>query len=106
KTSPTITMLYFAAASTSIGLTSEQVTLPLGQSQTESPEHREAELKFPLSSLPSLLLSLHPTALNLKQILDTSQWSVNVEMVDSDDMDKIELKGGEEVAVICPVSGG
>ncbi|KAK7454650.1 hypothetical protein VKT23_011402 [Stygiomarasmius scandens] len=96
KASPTITVLYFAAASTSVGLTSEQITLPLN----------EPDAKYPLSSLPSLILSLHPAAPNLKQILETSQWSVNVEMVDNDDLDKVELKGGEEVAVICPVSGG
>lgn len=86
---PTVTVLYFAAAMTATGLTTEQVTLP---------SHN-----FRLSSLASLLVSLHPNT-TLHGVLDTSQWSVDLEMVE--DPDAVVLKGGEEVAVICPVSGG
>jgi len=70
-TKPEINVLYFAAASTATGLSSELVPIP--------PDFR------------------------LRKILDGSKWSVDAEMVD--DLET-ELKGGEEVAVICPVSGG
>lgn len=85
----TITVLYFAAASTATELTEEIITLP------ESP--------YPLSSLASLITSRHPNK-GLEKILSTSSWSVDAEMVD--EPEKASLKGGEEVAVICPVSGG
>ena len=86
-----ITVLYFAAASTATGLTYERIPLP----PTADP--------FTLSSLPSLLVSRHPNT-PLDKVLEGSQWSVDAEMVD--DTSKVILKGGEEVAVICPVSGG
>jgi molybdopterin converting factor small subunit len=90
---PEITVLYFAAASTATGLTSQTISLPL----PSSTEH------FHLSSLGDLLVSLHPNK-GLDKILQSSQWSVDAEMVD--DPWEVVLKGGEEVAVICPVSGG
>lgn len=82
-------MLYFAAASTATNLTAEEVPLPEGL--------------FFLSSLAELLASRYPNT-NLGKVLEGSQWSVDAEMVD--DPQIVELKGGEEVAVICPVSGG
>jgi molybdopterin converting factor small subunit len=87
-TQPEINVLYFAAASTATGLSSELVPIP--------PDFR-------LSSLRDLLVERHPKATDLRKILDGSKWSVDAEMVD--DLET-ELKGGEEVAVICPVSGG
>ena len=87
---PEITVLYFAAASTATGLTVERVPLPTRDT-------------FPLTSLSELLVSRHPNK-GLEKILSRSQWSVNEEMVD--EPENIMLKGGEEVAVICPVSGG
>jgi len=84
-----ITVLYFAAASTATGLTSEQVPIP------------EGGLK--LSALAETLDQRHPRK-DLKAIVETSQWSVDLEMVE--DPDTIVLKGGEEVGIICPVSGG
>ncbi len=87
---PQITVLYFAAASTTTGLTSETVPLPSGT-------------PFPLSSLAEVLTSRHPDT-GLDRVLASSQWSVDAEMVD--DPESVSLKGGEEVAVICPVSGG
>lgn len=89
-----ITVLYFAAASTATGLTSQTVLLP---------DQPSSEKKFYLSSLGDLLISLHPNR-GLDKVLKSSQWSVDAEMVD--DPEKLVLKGGEEVAVICPVSGG
>lgn len=90
KGSHEITVLYFAAASTATGLTSERIPVP-------------SDSGLPLSSLSQILASRHPNK-RLDQILATSQWSVNEEMVD--DPSAVVLKGGEEVAVICPVSGG
>jgi len=90
---PTITVLYFAAASTATGLTSQIISLPL-----DSPSH-----EFRLSSLGDLLILLHPNT-GLDKILQSSQWSVDAEMVEN--AQEVVLKGGEEVAIICPVSGG
>ncbi|EKM58213.1 uncharacterized protein PHACADRAFT_89938 [Phanerochaete carnosa HHB-10118-sp] len=87
---PEITVLYFAAASTATGLTVERVPLPSGE-------------PLPLTSLADLLVSRHPKT-NLDKVLLSSQWSVDADMVD--EPEKVVLKGGEEVAVICPVSGG
>ncbi|KAI4517063.1 hypothetical protein K525DRAFT_211753 [Schizophyllum commune Loenen D] len=94
---PHITVLYFAAASTATGLMSETIALP-----SPSPCAEPAST-FPLTSLPSLLASRHPGT-NLADILRDSQWSVDAEMVE--DPERVVLTGGEEVAVICPVSGG
>lgn len=84
-----ITVLYFAAASTATGLSHERCAIP-------------ANLR--LSELGGLLVTRHPGATDLRKILDGSQWSVDAEMVD--EPKEHILKGGEEVAVICPVSGG
>ena len=87
---PIITVLYFAAASTATGMTVEQVPLPSHE-------------PLSLSSLSELLVSRHPGK-GLDKVLASSQWSVDEEMVD--EPEKVVLKGGEEIAVICPVSGG
>ncbi|KAL1747197.1 hypothetical protein HDZ31DRAFT_32512 [Schizophyllum fasciatum] len=125
---PEITVLYFAAASTATGRTSETIQLPSTTSaaatampapnapadvpnltnpanpttgnRTSNPNDPHP---FPLSALPALLAARHPGT-NLLDILRTSQWSVDAEMVD--DPAGVVLRGGEEVAVICPVSGG
>ena len=88
--STVITVLYFAAASTVTGLTSERIPLPV----TSSP--------FKLSALSQLLTSRH-AGKGLDKVLESSQWSVDAEMVL--DPEEVVLRGGEEVAVICPVSG-
>ena len=86
-----ITVLYFAAASTATNMNSQRVVLPAHQAD------------FHLSSLGDLLVSLHPAS-GLDTILKSSRWSVDAEMID--DPETVVLKGGEEVAIICPVSGG
>lgn len=88
-----ITVLYFAAAIAAAGTMSETIDLPV----------TDGGAPFRLSTLADLLCSRHPGS-NLKKVLGTSQWSVDAEMVD--DPTLFVLKGGEEVAVICPVSGG
>lgn len=84
-----ITVLYFAGASTATGRYEDTVTLPM--------------TPFPLSSLASHLNSLYP-GMGLDKVLATSTWSVNEEMVY--EPAACHLKGGEEVAIIPPVSGG
>ncbi|EPT05633.1 hypothetical protein FOMPIDRAFT_1013341 [Fomitopsis schrenkii] len=86
---PTITVLYFAGASTATGLTTEAVALP--------------STPLPLAELGALLAARHPHT-NFSAVLAQSGWAVDEEMVD--DPRAVVLKGGEEVAVICPVSGG
>ncbi|KAF5377360.1 hypothetical protein D9757_008010 [Collybiopsis confluens] len=96
--SANITVLYFAAASTAVGLSKELIPIPAQD--------------FYLSSLPSLLVERHANLRGakigeqLRDILDSSQWSVDAEMVDEEHLSKVELRDGMEVAVICPVSGG
>ncbi|KZP00645.1 hypothetical protein CALVIDRAFT_455829, partial [Calocera viscosa TUFC12733] len=85
---PTITVLYFAAARTCIGLSSERISLPEGG--------------LPLSQLGKLLEERHEDT-GLGKVLQRSGWSVNDEMVEEEG---VVLRGGEEVGVICPVSGG
>jgi molybdopterin synthase sulfur carrier subunit len=95
-----ITVLYFAAAQTALGKMSESIQLP------ETNEDGSDNLPgFPLSELSKLLVVRHGSVgADLEGVLKISKWSVNAEMVD--DVDTIFLKGGEEVAVIPPVSGG
>ncbi|KAH7341678.1 hypothetical protein B0J17DRAFT_647498 [Rhizoctonia solani] len=87
------TVLYFAAARTEAGIHKEVVPIPPGSTGV------------PLSQLGDLLVSRHPET-NLREVLDISSWSVDEEMVDEDQLQHIVLKGGEEVGIICPVSGG
>lgn len=88
-----ITLLLFAAARDAAGKSSFILDLP------QSP--------FPLTDLASLL-----PAAGLKDssrfnvVLKRSQWSVGQSMVREDEVSKTMLKGGEEVAIIPPVSGG
>jgi molybdopterin converting factor small subunit len=88
--SPQITVLYFAAASTAAGRTSERIELPDGKPMN-------------LTALGSLLKERYATG-GMANALDGSQWSIDAEMVD--DPESTMLRGGEEVGVICPVSGG
>ena len=84
-----ITVLYFAAATTALGLTSETFVLPDGG--------------LKLSDLANLITSRHPKS-GIDRVLGQSRWSVDAELVDL--TDSVVLRGGEEVAVIPPVSGG
>ena len=59
--------------------------------------------QFPLAELGALLAARHSHT-HLGAILAQSSWAVNEEMVD--DARAVVLQGGEEVAVICTVSGG
>ncbi|KIK63109.1 hypothetical protein GYMLUDRAFT_197523 [Collybiopsis luxurians FD-317 M1] len=96
--SANIKVLYFAAASTTVGLTEELVPIPAQG--------------FYLASLADLLVERHSNLSGnergdqLRKVLDSSQWSVDAEMVDNEDLARVELRDGMEIAVICPVSGG
>jgi hypothetical protein len=81
---PSIVVVYFAAANTCTGLHSEDILLPVLPN----------EAGFPLSKLGSLLIARHSRT-GLENVLDTSQWSVNLEMIT--DVNAVILKGGEEV---------
>jgi molybdopterin synthase sulfur carrier subunit len=92
-----ITVLYFAAAHTATGLASEHIPLPNPSVDSSAPSD------FRLSQLSELLISRHRHT-ELHKVLESSQWSVDAEMVENPE--EVILKGGEEVAIICPVSGG
>lgn len=84
-----ITVLYFAAATTALGRTSETFLLP--------------EDGLRLSDLAKLIASRYPNT-GIDRVLKQSRWSVDTELVDPSD--SVVLRGGEEVAIIPPVSGG
>ncbi|EST07176.1 ThiamineS/Molybdopterin converting factor subunit 1 [Kalmanozyma brasiliensis GHG001] len=86
---PSVRVLYFASARTTIGLSQETLALPT------SP--------FPLSSLVELIANKHE---GVEQVLKTCRWSVDNTLIELDEIGEWSLKGGEEVAVIPPVSGG
>ena len=86
---PTVTVLFFAGALTATGVHSQTVVLP--------------NPSFKLSDLGPLLVAKHPGT-DLERVLSTSRWSVDMEMIDEPGARM--LSGGEEVAVIPPVSGG
>ncbi|KAF8604214.1 hypothetical protein BDV93DRAFT_110213, partial [Ceratobasidium sp. AG-I] len=89
------TVFYFAGARTATGIHKDVV--PINPSLHPS--------GVPLSQLADLLSERHPNT-ELKEVLRTSSWSVDEEMVDEEDIPSTILTGGEEVGVICPVSGG
>ncbi|KAI0691524.1 hypothetical protein C8T65DRAFT_816859 [Cerioporus squamosus] len=95
-----ITVLYFAAASTATGTTTEEVELPPNHGSYAG---AEPSIGLQLSELAALLVARHPKT-SLASVLEQSSWAVDAEMVE--DPTKVTLRGGEEVAVICPVSGG
>jgi hypothetical protein len=74
-----ITVLYFAAASTAAGRTSERIVLPDNK-------------PLSLTALGALLGERYVRA-GMPDILASSQWSVDAEMVD--DVESTMLKGGE-----------
>jgi len=84
-----ITVLYFAAATTATKRTSETFALPDGG--------------LKLSDLAKLIVSRHPNT-GIDSVLEGAQWSVDTELIY--DPDSFVLIGGEEVAVIPPVSPG
>jgi molybdopterin converting factor small subunit len=98
----TITLLYFAAAQTALGIATETVELP---HHSQQPTSNDSHSGFPLSGLVNHLVARHVAkGSDLKKVLQISRWCVDAEMIE--DPDTVWLHGGEEVAVIPPVSGG
>lgn len=86
-----VRILYFASARSAVNLSSEAIELP--------------STPYPLSSLADLLVSRHADTA-LATVLEISAWSVDQTMVSTEELHNYALHGGEEVAVIPPVSGG
>ena len=91
----TIKVLYFAGARTAVHKSEEQIELP--------------EAPFALAKLNALLVErhrAHDILGEFEKVVKLSKWSVNEEMVDAEEAESKMLQGGEEVAIIPPVSGG
>ncbi|PWZ03464.1 MoaD/ThiS, partial [Testicularia cyperi] len=86
-----VTVQYFASARTTIDKSTERIELP--------------STPFPLSGLIQLLSDKY-TEHNLASVLATCRWSVDNTLIEQEDVGEWGLSGGEEVAVIPPVSGG
>lgn len=92
-----IHVLYFAAAKEAAGIGRQDIALP------ESP--------FPLAKLGTHLVQLvsdsgKGDSKEFQKVLERSKWSVDEDMVNEEEIAKLTLKGGEDVAIIPPVSGG
>ncbi|PWN50760.1 hypothetical protein IE53DRAFT_79290 [Violaceomyces palustris] len=89
-----IKVLYFASVRTLLGVASEEIRPPPPPSEP-----------LALSSLAGIIASRHQDkAVEFERLLKTCKWSVEQEMVeDEEEMSKVTLKGGEEVAIIPPV---
>jgi molybdopterin converting factor small subunit len=90
--SPTIQVLFFASAKDAARTPS--LSLPLPSSSTP----------YTLSHLAKDLVGRYPG--KLVNILETSTWAVNEEMVPDEEVEGQVLRGGDVVAVLPPVSGG
>lgn len=88
---PSIRVLYFAAARTTIGHSSETLPLP--------------STPYPLSALVTLIGHKY-AAHGAEAVLRTCRWSVDNTLIELDEIADWTLRGGEEVAAIPPVSGG
>ncbi|SCV73537.1 BQ2448_7463 [Microbotryum intermedium] len=89
-----ITVLYFASVRTALEPLPSQTQLVL------------PTRPFLLSDLRSHLVSIHRDNEAFRIALDSSQWSVDEEMIPREDEDTFELKHGQVVCPIPPVSGG
>lgn len=103
-----ITVLYFAAASTETGRFEE--TIALSDLVASSPTPSTATATTPTLSLLEKYLTAKYHNTELANVLASSAWSLNEEMVSDDDHETssgtITLKDGDVVGVIPPVSGG
>lgn len=111
-------MLYFAGAQTETKLFSEDIPLtafpphypPIQHASganVEPPDTTQTQIGPKLSDLGAVLISRHPNT-KLAEVLESSAWSVNEEMVpdDPNEIVAVRLNAGDVVAVIPPVSGG
>ncbi|ORY41183.1 hypothetical protein BCR35DRAFT_42840 [Leucosporidium creatinivorum] len=92
-----ITLLFFASVRTSLPSEPYSTTVSLPSDPTP----------YPISLLRQHLIEqVYPGNQEFKQALLKSAWSVDEEMVDESDEQRVMLKGGEIVCPIPPVSGG
>lgn len=84
-------VLYFASARTTIGHSSETISLPT--------------TPFPLASLITLIANKYSSR-GAEAVLRTCRWSVDNTLIEIDELIEWTLHGREEVAAIPPVSGG
>ncbi|KAJ3178553.1 hypothetical protein HDU85_005160 [Gaertneriomyces sp. JEL0708] len=91
-----VKVLYFAGAKDAVGTAEEEVVTP--EEVTSVPEFLD------------LLISQHP---ELEKAMQTSVLAVNMEYVEKDGTliegetsHKVQIKAGDEVAIIPPISGG
>lgn len=96
KDTSSIHVLFFAAARDAAGKSNASLRLPAGQSSVQ------------LGDLPALIKEQGAAkdADRLGEIIARSKWSVDQSMIDDEQVSTYQLKGGEEVAIIPPVSGG
>ncbi|CAO1618135.1 unnamed protein product [Sympodiomycopsis kandeliae] len=96
KDSSSIHLLLFAAARDAAGKSSFNVPVTNGQKSLH------------LGDLPALIEAQGGVKdmQKLRSIVERSQWSVDQSIVAEEQITRYELKGGEEVAIIPPVSGG
>lgn len=74
-----------------MGKSSEVITLPT--------------TPWPLTELIALLEKQYEVQ-DLASVLKTCRWSINNTLIEIEDVGEWNLSGGEELAVIPPVSGG
>lgn len=89
-----VNVLFFAAARDAAGTSSIKIPLiatPLKLSEMPALIHQSKGIKDPT---------------RLMEVIARSNWCVDQTMVNSEDTSTTQLKGGEDVAVIPPVSGG
>jgi molybdopterin converting factor subunit 1 len=93
----TFKVLYFASAKEATGLSSETLPLPT-ITEPASPDPAAISVQ----QLFAILEARHPK-LKEKKILSSVAVAVNLEYVD---IEEGQIKDGDEVAIIPPVSGG
>lgn len=91
-----IQILFFAAARDAAGKSSVTIAMPSGSSPV---------LVGDLSKLIQEQGSVKDGE-KLSSIIMRSKWSIDQSMIDDEEVSTFKLKGGEEVAIIPPVSGG
>jgi len=89
-------LLFFASAQSATRLSTLDFPLPPSSSSTTSTPY----------TLPQLARDLAQQFPKLAQVLETSSWAVNEEMVGEEEVEGWVLQGGETVAILPPVSGG
>lgn len=100
--SPKVTVLYFASVRTHLNLEKEEIPFEHLRDPDPTASSRSHHLTN-LGAVKDAITHLHEGAA-LKQMLERCMWSVNDTMVDEES--EQDIKPGDIVAVIPPVSGG